>query len=646
MTSTSTGAEPHRIIDKYELLERVGEGGMAVVFRARHRTLGREVALKLLHPHLSRKERNRVRFEREAMAIESLAHEHIVQIYDYSGRDSPECYIVTEFIHGVTLKGKLEEVGKLPSEVTAMIAVHLCEALHYAHSRGFIHRDIKPENVMIRDDGVVKLMDFGIARVLDQNSVTITGGLVGSPAYMSPEQASEGKVDPRSDLFSLGTLLYRCVTGRLPFSGNSPPIILRNILDGQYVDPEDPEPGIAPELSDIIRKSLATEPERRYQDAETLRLDLERFLAASEVAYGPEEIKRYLDSPSEYVSWLEAHLGRVLAKRGKELIKQGDRVAALKLFNRALYLDDGNQEVLDLLQELHQSKGPRARHILAAMFVVIVPLAAFLALGLQNLFVDNHNRHVAALQDATPSPPHETVAVSISVPGSPTAEPPRSDTTTPTPPQAPTPLPKPVRRATPANRPGSDDLARVATRPAPGTKPRRATRTKPRPVVSTVSKNRPPQETKTTPRPAVVNISASPYADVYLNGKSYGNSMLRKDPITLPPGTYKLRLVNPRCEVLETDLVLKEGQILDKHYRLKPLPARVTVRNLPGEAVLYLDGERLGRFEELGQPILVQKPRRGHVLKAVLPDGEERTWRIPRLSYNGTYTIDASGEDM
>ena len=225
-------------IPRYDLLEEVGSGGMSVVYRARDTTLDREVAVKVLHRHLAGKDSERKRFRREAMAVARLRHPNILEIHDYAGDDAEEAYIVSELVRGPTLRGFAETTGFGLPEIGAMVATVLAGALAHAHALGVIHRDLKPENVMIQDDGTVKLTDFGVARMVDRDErMTMTGALLGSPAHMAPESLEGGGGDVRSDIFSLGTVLYWLACGALPYSGSSPAEVLRRIAEGHHTDP-------------------------------------------------------------------------------------------------------------------------------------------------------------------------------------------------------------------------------------------------------------------------------------------------------------------------------------------------------------------------------------------------------------------------
>jgi len=349
------------VVEKYEVLEKIGEGGMAVVYRGRHTTLDRTVAVKVLHPHLSSSEKNRTRFAREARAIEALEHPNILKIFDYSGPGSDHCFIVTEFIDGPTLRELLDDVGAMMPEPAALIGRELCRALETAHGHGIVHRDLKPENVMLQThSGEVKLMDFGIARLLDDAQVTMTGALVGSPAYMSPEQATTAELDFRSDLFSLGTVLYRMVTGTLPFRGSNPSVVLKNIIDVTYEDPAERVPSLDPALATIICKCLAREPDDRYPDAQAVRAALEAFLRS--VGIDPEapdewSILRYIEDADEYEERLRDWLLVRLVERGRREAEQGKTAAALRTFNRVLALDDDNEEVVEIIAGMR----PRAQ---------------------------------------------------------------------------------------------------------------------------------------------------------------------------------------------------------------------------------------------------------------------------------------------
>jgi serine/threonine protein kinase len=228
------------MLGRYELLEQVGSGGMSVVYRGRDTALDREVAVKLLHPHLASAPESRARFSREARAVARLSHPGIVEIYDYAGDAAVESYLVTEFVRGRTLRAWATEIGFGYPEVGMLVGRALADALVHAHSAGVIHRDIKPENVLIHEDEppAVKLADFGIARILASDErMTMTGALVGSPHHMAPEIVEGKDADARSDLFSLGTILYWLATGKLPFAAPNPTAILRRVLDADFEDP-------------------------------------------------------------------------------------------------------------------------------------------------------------------------------------------------------------------------------------------------------------------------------------------------------------------------------------------------------------------------------------------------------------------------
>ncbi len=337
---------------KYTLLEEVGHGGMAVVYRGIDTVLNREVAIKILHSHLAEEEESKQRFQREAHAVAKLKHDNIIEIYDYSGIDSPESFIVTEFIHGQTLKDYLARHPISHPEIAGMIIVEVCTALSHAHSLGVIHRDIKPENIMIRQDGRVKLTDFGIAQVIDVQRLTVTGQLLGSPAYMAPELVEGNPIDFRSDVFSVGTLLYQLATSELPFKGKNPHEVLKRIADGRYVTPEVANPVVGSNLAKIIHKALAHNPDDRYLDVIKLQDDLMVFLSEVGINNVTRELEEYFTSPVEYSQVLQDRVVKSLTARGKKALKRHRTPRALEYFNRVLCVDPANREILDMLGQI------------------------------------------------------------------------------------------------------------------------------------------------------------------------------------------------------------------------------------------------------------------------------------------------------
>lgn len=340
-------------IDKYEMIEEVGCGGMAVVYRGLDRVLEREVAVKVLHPHLADRQESRLRLQREAIAVAKLRHDNILEIFDYSGPDAAESYIVTEFIHGPTLKEWVDDELEPRPAIAAMIIHRLSLALAHAHKQAIVHRDIKPENVMIRKhDGVLKLMDFGIAQIIDNQKLTLTGQLIGSPAYMAPELISGKPLDARTDLFSLGILLYQLATGELPFSGRNPHEVLNRIADGEYPAPSTICPLVDRDLEAIIAKTLAVNPDDRYQSVETLAKELEDYCLETGIEPSAEELARYFTDPPGYIEELDARVCASLMSQANDAAKNGSTARAIRMLGRVLELDSEHKGARDLLKRL------------------------------------------------------------------------------------------------------------------------------------------------------------------------------------------------------------------------------------------------------------------------------------------------------
>jgi len=262
---------------RYEIIERIGGGGMALVYRARDTLLGRSVAVKVLRQQFVHDEDFIRRFRREARAAASLSHPNIVSIYDV-GQEGDVHYIVMEFVEGTTLAEKIKEGGPLPIEEAVHIAAQICDALDHAHQNQIIHRDIKPHNILIGKNGRVKVTDFGIARAAASSDITQTGAVLGSVHYFSPEHAKGVSQGAKSDLYSLGIVLYQMLTGRLPFLGESPISVALKHLREKVEEPRKINPLIPQSLENIVLKALRKNPEERYPSARQMMIDLNSCL--------------------------------------------------------------------------------------------------------------------------------------------------------------------------------------------------------------------------------------------------------------------------------------------------------------------------------------------------------------------------------
>jgi eukaryotic-like serine/threonine-protein kinase len=266
-------------IGNCRIVDEVASGGMAVVYRAIQDHLNRTVAIKALKTSVSGDQAVITRFEREAQSLANLQHENIIHIYDFH-KERGALFIVMEYVQGIDLYDLLDTCGRLPIDVAAVIAMQVARALDYIHYRGIVHRDIKPANIMISRQGGVKLMDFGIARDRNYESdLTETGTGIGTPSYMSPEQILGDRLDARTDIFSLGIVLYQMVTGGKPFVEDEQRSVMHKIRLEKHERARRLNPDIPRDLERIIDKCLEKEPRHRWRSAQALVMALERFLA-------------------------------------------------------------------------------------------------------------------------------------------------------------------------------------------------------------------------------------------------------------------------------------------------------------------------------------------------------------------------------
>lgn len=292
--------------NRYELLEVIGSGGMAVVYKAKCHRLNRLVAVKVLKSDLAEDADFRRRFRDESQAVAMLSHPNIVSVYDVSRGETE--YIVMELIDGITLKQYMEKRGQLNWREALHFITQITKALSHAHSRGIIHRDIKPQNIMVLRDGSVKVADFGIA-CLANSANTLTQEALGSVHYMSPEQAKGDRIDARSDIYSSGVVLYEMLTGRLPFEGDSAVSVAIQHLSSVPLSPREINPDVPEALELICMKAMASDIEKRYASADEMLADLEEFRKNPEVDldFTIEDLHRETaDEPTQYIPAVHA----------------------------------------------------------------------------------------------------------------------------------------------------------------------------------------------------------------------------------------------------------------------------------------------------------------------------------------------------
>jgi serine/threonine-protein kinase len=463
-----------------------------------------------------------------------------LDIYDYSSEDAEQSYIVMEYIRGNNLREFLSQHKTVPPEAAALIGIGICEALACAHEHGIIHRDLKPENVMVSNHGDLKLMDFGIAHVIDAETMTQTGSLLGSPAHMAPEMIEGEKVDARADIFALGTVLYLLVTGRLPYDGSNAPQVLKKVLSGEHQPVEEAEPKVGREMSGIIETCMNHAPEDRFESVRDVIKALKAVVERVGYAEPREELRRFLLEPAGWTERFEECVVPTLTELGKAALEHGDVPRAIADFNRVLEYDPGNPEVERILKGLHQSRTLR-NSLLGASAVAAVALLSWLAVIYWPVPTD----------PVVEAPP---VAVEVEPPAvvrQPEEQPTlqhREDTE------------QLGKRA-------AEDLLRIAQEIAQ--RPRftvAEVRHVPMPAIITR-----PTEEKTIEEPAEVRPTVYPYrfrlsppaAQLTILGRTY-SSLEAARGIDLPPGKYVVSASSRGCKSLRTS-ILVDGPQADRH---------------------------------------------------------------------------------
>jgi len=535
-------------VGRYKLVEQLGKGGMAVVYRAEDPTLGREVAVKVLHAHLWDEAEAALRFEREARAAAALHHRNIVEVYDYGTvEESGEKvgFIVAELVRGPTLRQYISEHGRLLPEVAALVAFKLADALEAAHDHGIVHRDLKPDNVMIAEGGRIVLTDFGLARPSEGDTVTQTGALLGSPAYMAPEQARGGKVDRRTDLFALGTVLYELCCGRVPFSAKEPLATVLLILGGKYPPISQLNAQVGRDLERVISKLLASKADDRYPDAAAVRGALKPILEPLGIDDADKSLARYFAEPGPFnAEMIDRVVGSSLS-RAQQAVSSRQFTLALAHCDRVLAFEPKNERALALMVQISARGGWRLWVALALGVTLIVGagVGGWVLWGGGGKGVTSGAWNKRRRRRPRPHTKRRDIAVARVAPADLAARDQGVD----------------LSRDVAVARDLARDTRSRRARRRPRRRDARARQKKDvpagaRPGADAARRVMPPA----TPKQATLMIAIGPWCDATVDGKPVGRSPLSK-PLVLPAGRYTV-VCKGRHHSVTRQVVLEPGE--------------------------------------------------------------------------------------
>lgn len=581
---------------RYQLEQELGRGGMATVFLATDLRLARRVAVKVMHP--GGDARRTERFRREAALVASLKHPYVLEIHDFGEDSARGPFLVCEWVQGESLRELSQRLAPVPPESAAVLGWTLAQALGEAHTRGIVHRDVKPENVLVARGGPLKLADFGIAALADQERLTSTGAITGSLPYMAPERIDTGAFSPASDVYAVGVMLFELCTGTTPHGGKGAAHLAASVLTKDVPPLSELIPGTPEPLSALVSRCLARDPRDRPAHGGELAPLLEEVV--SRIAGPPaEESRAFFQDPQGYSARRREARFQHLLSEARALLEKGQGAKAAKVLNGALALRPDSPEVAALLRHrpnARRKKGVAVGSALAASLVVTGALAWAATRWLAN---PPEPQPLAQPEQR----PQETRS---------TEPRPENRPTVPSPPpataqEAAPPAPKPDRVA---SRPDPKKKSTSATR---ASAPREAPAASPLPAPPQFPAPSTPQEQEPA-RPATLKLTVRPWAEVFVDGLSRGYTP-RVREVSLAPGEHRLRLVNPLCEPMEEVLQLAAGETVTREVALRVYKTEVII-TAPSGALVFIDGVETG-IAPLPGPVYVEHGR--HVISARLP---------------------------
>ncbi|MBF0316365.1 MAG: serine/threonine protein kinase [Oligoflexia bacterium] len=361
-------------VDNYTISKKLGEGAMSEVFMAHSHNSGNVVAIKIPKVHLKNKQEYLDRMRKEAEILSMLDDQRIVQLLSFQENYNGNICLVQEYVNGKNLEELITtHHQKIKPIIGAIIISEILLGLEVAHRHNVIHRDLKPENIMITPEGKIKITDFGVSKNLIKSGETATGVIIGSPAYIAPEQIKGEVVEPATDLFSLGVILYRYCTGEFPFKGDNYSALLHDIINNVPTPPNKHNPRVHPELAKIINKALKKSPSQRYSRAYEFRYDLMKYLDTLGAINPTKLLKMYYEQDCNIDEYFDVKLEGTIIRRAEDAFASGDQKNGMILVQQALAVAPDNQEVSKLL------KKSSSLHLKSNKRIVIIPLLSIVA---------------------------------------------------------------------------------------------------------------------------------------------------------------------------------------------------------------------------------------------------------------------------